>query len=134
MAQLQPISFDIDITHRLRRAIFQGVITEPILFQTYTQLLSEPDYDPTLDDLVDMSLVERLEVSSRGIRQLVELFADPAAAPAANKLAIVSAKDHIFGMARMYEILSSNTLEQIQVFRNLKEAERWLGILSDDDI
>jgi hypothetical protein len=34
-------------------------------------------------------------------------------------------------MARMYEILSSDTPEQIGVFRDYKEAERWLGIADD---
>lgn len=132
MTELQPISFEVNISHRLRRATFSGVITEPVLFHTYEQLLSEPDYDPTLNDLVDMRGVERLEVSSQGVRQLVGLFAQPET-QSTNKLAIVAPESYIFGMARMYEILSSDTSEQIQVFRDLRDAERWLGLAHPDE-
>lgn len=132
MSEQQPIRFEVDTAQRLRKAIFKGEITEAALFHSYTQLLSQPDYDPTLNDLVDLREVERLEVSSRGIRQLVELFAQPES-QSANKLAIVAPESHIFGMARMYEILSSDTSEQIQVFRDLRDAENWLGIVSSDE-
>jgi hypothetical protein len=132
MTEPQPIRFEVDSSKQLRLAIFSGVITESILFQAYEQLLSAPDYEPTLDDLVDMRGVERLGISSQAVRHLVGLFAQPES-QAANKLAIVASAAHIFGMARMYEILSSNTSEQIQVFRDLREAEHWLNIVPADE-
>lgn len=131
MTEQQSIKFEVDIAQRLRKAIFKGEITEAVLFHSYQQLLSEPDYDSTLDDLVDLREVGRFDVSSEGIRQLVELFAQPES-QSTNKLAIVAPESHVFGMARMYEILSSDTPEQIQVFRNLKDAECWLGIAPTD--
>ena len=108
------------------------MITEAILFGAYQKLVSEPDYDPTLNDLVDMRAVERLEVSSRAVRQLAEMFTDPEL-QSTNKLAIVASANYIFGMARMYEILSSETAEQIQVFRDLETAERWLDLKTEED-
>jgi len=128
MIESQPISFEIDFSQRLKRAVFNGVITEEVLFHSYEKLLSEPDYDPTLNDLVDMRAVERLEASSKSVRRLVELFSQPELM-STNKLAIVAPESYIFGIARMYEIMSSETTEQIQVFRDMKDAENWLGIL-----
>jgi hypothetical protein len=49
----EPISFEVDLPSRLRRATFRGVITEATLFEAYNKLLSDPGYDPALNDLVD---------------------------------------------------------------------------------
>ena len=131
MSELQPIKFEIDLSRGLRRATFSGVITESILLQTYNQLLSDQGYDPTLNDLVDMRDIERLEISAEGVRKLVSIFSNPGMV-AANRLAIVAPMSHVFGLSRMYEIMSSETSEQIEVFRDLKEAEEWLGIETAD--
>ena len=125
MCALPPITFEVDHAHRIRRAIYRGVITEPILLGAYEELISDPGYDLTLNDLVDMRAVSRLEVGPDAVRQLVDLFAHPGAG-ATNRCAIVAATDHIFGMARMYELLSSNSTEQIHVFRDIESAEQWL--------
>jgi hypothetical protein len=121
------ISFNVDADKRLRIATFEGIVTEPILFSSYQDLLSDPAYDPTLNDLADMRAVERMEVRRPAVLQLVAMFSSPDAI-AATKLAIVAPSSHVFGMARMYEILSSDTPEQIVVFRDYDEAERWLGV------
>ncbi|VTR98548.1 Marine sediment metagenome DNA, contig: S01H1_S25812 OS=marine sediment metagenome GN=S01H1_61839 PE=4 SV=1: SpoIIAA-like [Gemmata massiliana] len=125
MCDTRPITFDVDPAQRVRRATFRGVITEPVLLSTYGRLISEPGYDFTLNDLIDMRTVSRLEVGPDAIRQLVDLFAHPGEG-ATNRCAIVTATDHVFGMARMYEMLSWNSSELIHVFRDIEEAERWL--------
>ena len=127
MSDFQPIRFEIDTANRLRRAIFTGLITEPILLQSYTELLSDIDYDSTLNDLVDMTNVERLEVAGSGVRDLVDMFTKSGAV-SSTKLALVAPLSHVFGLSRMYEMMSEGTSEQIQVFSDLKEAEEWLGI------
>ena len=119
------ITFEIDLARRIRRQVFRGVITEAILFSAYNDLISQPDFDPTMADLADMTQVERLEISTKAVRQLVSMFEAPEL-QSDSKLAIVAASDHVFGMARMYETLSSHTSEHIRVFRDMAEAEAWL--------
>lgn len=127
MHPTEPITFAVDPGSRVRRATYRGVVTEPALLSAYERLLSDPGYDPTMSDLVDLRAVERLEVGSECLRMLVDMFARPGATTA-TRLAIVAPVDYVFGMARMYELLSSDTPEQIHVFRDLDAAERWLGI------
>lgn len=119
------ITFEIDAARRIRRQVFKGVITEAVLFAAYNDLVSQPDFDPSMADLADMREVERLDLSTKAVKQLVSLFEAPEL-QSESKLAIVAASDHVFGMARMYEILSSNTSEHIQVFRDMAQAEAWL--------
>jgi len=41
-------------------------------------------------------------------------------------LAIVASEDNEFGISRMYAALNENDNPKIQVYRNVKNAERWL--------
>jgi len=122
------ISFSIDSVHRTRIATFTGVVDDAQLAEAYGGLLSQPDYDASLDDLADMRSVERLEVSTHMVRQLVDMFTPIDTLGLTTRLAIVASRDHVFGMARMYEILRSDAPEQIRVFRDYDEAIGWLGL------
>lgn len=120
------IRFEIDPAHRIRVAHFEGVVSDEELLGSYGALVARPDYDATLDDMVDMGAVDRLEVSSDTVRRLVSMFTPMDSDQVVTRLAIVAPKDHVFGMARMYEILRSDAPEQIRVFRDRDEARRWL--------
>ena len=120
------IRFEMDAANRIRIAVFEGVVDDAELLGSYGSLVAQPDYDPTLNDLVDMRGVDRLEVSSASVRRLVEMFTPLDHGEVVTRLAIVAPRDDVFGMARMYEILRSDAPEQIRVFRDRPEAERWL--------
>jgi hypothetical protein len=121
------IHFKVDNRTRTRVASFEGEVNDEDLLGAYERVLAEPDYDPTLDDLVDLRGVMRLDVSSDAVRRLVALFTPLDDLGIRNKLAIVAPTTYVFGMARMYEILRSDSPEQICVFRDMSEAERWLS-------
>jgi hypothetical protein len=120
------IRFEVDPASRTRVAWFEGVVDDAELLGSYGALVQEPDYDSTLDDLVDMTGVDRLDVSSESVRQLVRMFTPLDPEGLVTRLAIVAPRDHVFGMARMYEILRSDAPEEICVFRDRAAAERWL--------
>lgn len=120
------IRFHVDEPRRTRVAVFEGVVDDAELLGSYGGLVATPDYDPTLDDLVDMRGVERLEVSTEAVRRLVGMFTPLDPEDVSTRLAIVAPRDDVYGMARMYEILRSDAPEQIRVFRHRAEAEAWL--------
>lgn len=123
-----PIEFSIDRDAGVRVAAFRGVVTDADLMQAYESLLGDPQYDPTLHDLVDMSGVERLEVSAKAIRELVKRYARVDELGIRTRLAIVAPSDVAFGVARMYEMLRGDDVpEEIHVFRAIAEAQAWLG-------
>ena len=118
------IAFHFDHDLGARVATVSQRVHDDELLDSYQSLLSSPDYDPDLNDLVDMRGVERFEVSGDAIRQLVRSFARFSGAD--NRLAIVAGSDVVYGMARMYEQLRSDTTEEIRVFRDVDEARAWL--------
>jgi hypothetical protein len=43
---------------------------------------------------------------------------------------VVVTSDVLFGMARMYQILRDEPTDELEIFRTLDDALRWLGILN----
>lgn len=126
------IRFSLDKTRRVRIATFEGEIDDAQLFDAYKKLMAADDYDPTLHHLADMRAVEKFGVTSAGLRQLVGSFINLNKLGLRTKLAIVTAKDDVYGMARMYQTFRSNAPQDPRVFRDIKEAETWLALPSTE--
>jgi hypothetical protein len=122
------IRFTVDAAHGVRIAEFHGVVDDDELMGAYARLVEQPDYDPTLNDMVDMRSVQRLDVTGVTLRRLVEMFAPLEPRDPPTRLAIVAPKDHVYGLGRMYEMLSTDTPEDIRVFREYAPAAAWLGL------
>lgn len=121
------IAFHYDRELGARVATFSGTVDDAELLGAYRSLLASPDYDPRVNDLVDMRPVTRFDVTGDAIRDLVRAFSPLDAAMVQTRLAIVAGSDLVFGMARMYELLRSDTPEDIRVFRDMDVARAWLG-------
>jgi hypothetical protein len=85
----------------------------PLIFDLIARL--------TFEHLVDCPKIISLKVSASAIAAVArkQLFSPHA------KSAIVAPSDYVFGMARMLQLQQDGLLE---VFRNLEEAQKWLGI------
>ena len=60
------------------------------------------------------------------VRRLVDVMRSYAKQQAIGPTALVTRNDVVFGMARMYGILSNDFDPRFAVFRNMTDAERWL--------
>jgi len=89
----------------------------------YTMLLrSDPCFDPTLSEIVDLRETEELNLQSDDFFTLADKI-DPFS-PAAKRAFVVrtSVQKHA---ARMHKIL--RTQRNIEIFASLDEAERWIN-------
>lgn len=121
------IAIVYDSTSRRRIATFTGEISDEHLLGTYADLVQSPDYDKEADDLVDLSGVTSLGVTTKGLRQLMGLFSELDELNIKSRLAIVAPGDAVYGVARMYQMLRGDDVpEEITVFRDLAEATAWL--------
>lgn len=85
--------------------------------------------DPVLsghDELVDLSRVEKVEVTSEGLRQLASTVARLNPDRKAYRVAVVAPDDVVYGMARMYEVFRDELAGTLQTFRTVDEARGWL--------
>ncbi|HYC50322.1 MAG TPA: hypothetical protein VEB19_04345 [Gemmatimonadaceae bacterium] len=121
------ITFSTDHSTRIRTAHYTGIVDDETLLRAYAALLSEPGYDATFNDLVDLRGVSRLEVSADAMRQLISMYTPVDQLGVQTRLAVVAASDVTFGMSRMYELLRGDGVpEEIRVFRSHDDAVAWL--------
>jgi hypothetical protein len=73
--------------------------------------------------------VTKCEVSSSAIRQVAT--AQPAF-PAGQMRVLVIPREFIYGLARMFQILSEETRPELRVVRTMEEAYRLLELASPD--
>jgi hypothetical protein len=121
------IHFRIDRDLRLRTATFTGTIADGELLDSYRAHLGQPDYDPTLDDLVDLREVEHLDVSAGALKEMNRMFAGVDEYGIPTRLAIVAPGDLGYGLGRMYEMMRDGAPETIRVFRDAETAHAWLA-------
>lgn len=105
-----------------------GVLTEEDLLTHKHALRRDPDFRPGMVELSDVRGIERLQLTSDGVRRLVADDESDAGRMSSHKLAIVVSREVVFGMARMYGTLTQEHLPNLGVFRDMEEAKAWLGI------
>jgi hypothetical protein len=66
-------------------------------------------------------------LTSAQVRQLVEQMRRAAVESSLGPTALVTTNDVVFGMARMYSLMSDTFDQGFTVFRTITEAERWLN-------
>lgn len=120
------IRFRTDAERGVRIATFHGCVDGDELLRAYQAQLDLPSYDASLDDLVDLRAIERLDVSATEMRDLMALFSSVDALGHATRLAIVAPGDLGYGLGRMYEMMRTGAAEEVGVFREMDEAFDWL--------
>jgi hypothetical protein len=125
-----PIRIRVDSAGRVRHAVLEGTIGDDELVDVYAGVLADPDFDPTLNDLVDARAVRRVDVTPAGLRRLADLVQQIDRLSLPTKIAVVAADDVAYAAARMYEALraSQHAPAEHRVFRDMAEARRWLGL------
>lgn len=109
---------DFDAKNNILRVTIKDHFTDEILREIYAAMTEYAASQPCRG-IVDFSEVTAFEASSDAIRNLAR--GEPAF-PAGYMRIIVSPKDLIYGMARMFQILGEKTRRDLHVVRTLDEA------------
>ena len=125
-----PISYAIDRSRDLTIFTLSGVMG----YQEFISALT--DYGskgPTFYELYDLRSITGKRLTSGEINSLADFLSrHPDLRPAGNKTAVVVSEDVDYGFSRMISILTEDsTVYDIEVFRDVEEGWRWLGIDSD---
>lgn len=128
-----PIRYRIDKQRRLVLTTATGVLTDEELLDHKRALIVDPEFEPGMRELSDTRTIERLSVTPAGVRKMVALDQDHADRLGDYRLAIVAPADASFGTARMYQMLTEANVQNIGVFRQMEEAEKWLELASAGD-
>lgn len=79
--------------------------------------------------ILDFSKVTDFEVSTAAIR---EVAASPPVFPAGYMRVLVIPRDFIYGLARMFQILTEETRPELRVVRTMEEVYGLLGVSSPE--
>jgi hypothetical protein len=119
-----PATYWIDIPRRLVLSRGWGVFTEQDLLGHFNTLSADPDFQPTFSQLADLLRVEHAAVSKEFVRRhaLEHLFSSRA-----QRAIVVSSADH-YELARIYAEFAQYASQNVHVFRNMHDANEWLGL------
>ncbi len=121
-----PATYEIDVARRLVLSHVWGVFTAEDLKRHFTSLGADPAFDPTFSQLVDLRDVTDVELDAPAIRRhaLERLFRSTA------RRALVVSTPHHYELARIYAVFAEYASQNVHVFRDMHDAEEWLGIQS----
>ena len=108
------------ITARDRVDVFE-------LKDIFMKTVEHEDWQAGFNMLCDYSFIEDFDVTPKDIEEIIEWQVSIDALIGDGRCAVVACKDSVYGMNRMWEILSSERSQQICVFRQINDAVTWLG-------
>jgi len=120
-------SIKIDKDRKLALIYARGSVNVLELRDIFQEIVSHEDWQAGFNMLCDYRKIENFDVSSQDIDDITEWQASIDSLIGSGRCAVVASKDAVFGMNRMWEMLSSERSQQICVFRQLEAAYSWLG-------
>jgi hypothetical protein len=118
----------VDREQRIARVIARGKVNVLELRDIYVELIEHSDWQAGFDILCDYRGIEDFDVSTQDIDEIAEWQTSIDNMIGNGKCAVVASRDSVFGMSRMWEMISAERSQHICVFRELEDAELWLGI------
>lgn len=117
-----PADYRIDPKGRVVYSRGWGLLSDEDLIRYQERLNADPDFRPHYSQLVDLSGVEALELSSEGVRMsaAAEIWSPEA------RRAFVAPMDAAYGMVRMHEAFTGGENPNVRIFRCIAEARAWL--------
>ena len=105
--------------------IGRGIVKEEELFDVLQKHLTQDKdkFKKYKYSLIDFMEATKLEASNQIVEQIAEICQSSSIVNPEAIVAVSANQDFIFGIARMWEILSDGTNWETMVFRNRKEAE-----------
>jgi len=119
-----PCAYTIDLARSLVLSRGWGVVTDRDLLAHVHALTADSRFARDFHQLADLRDVTDVQITASCIREMVRL--NPFGAGARRALVITS--DVVFGMARMYQILSDESPDELEIFRKMDNALQWLRI------
>jgi hypothetical protein len=123
-----PITFSINLNDGYLTAAYTGKISDEELLASWKNFFQGVEWIPGLNELADLSQADLTGITAGGLESLVSYakrIYDKHNIRSV-KVAIYAPKPLHFGLARMYEAITYNQPQSVEVFRSLQEAVSWI--------
>lgn len=115
----------VDYRYEPDRNLLLVTVTGPVTDADFADA-NFPDVPSGTLELLDLAGAGRPEISTARLRHLAET--DTRRPQRIARMAILVTTDVAFGLARMYQTLSSEMKTEVQIFRDRDQALAWLGV------
>lgn len=123
-----PIEFTVVPEKNYFIARWQGKVSDEEMNELYVKFYQGSEWHTGLNELVDLSAADMTLITAEGLKKIAgfveQYFVKHGIS--SSKTAVYSPVDLPFGIARMYEAFSSQSPENVKVFRDLHETNEWL--------
>jgi hypothetical protein len=121
-----PWRYEIDPGHRLVRARAWGELTHDEITALRLRYTGDPAFQPDFSQLFDLREVTTVAATLEELQQVAGFSVFGAGA----KRAFVATNPVPYAFSRMYEAYRefNGGQEEIEVFRSIEDAEKWLGL------
>ena len=114
-----PAEYRVDLTRRLVRTREWGVLTDDDLQDLYEKIRTDPEFDPSFRQLCDLREVTKISTTVDTLRSLAQ---NHVFWPGSRR-AFVVGRAVDFGLARMYQAYSELGGQNVEIFREMDDAE-----------
>ena len=123
-----PITFSINLNDGYLTAAYTGKISDEEMMASWKSFFQGGEWIPGLNELADLSEADLTGITAGGLESLVSYAKTIYATHNIHsvKIAIYAPKPLHFGLARMYEAITYNQPQSVEVFRSLQEAVSWI--------
>jgi hypothetical protein len=123
------ITFQIDTKLNTIFSKARGPISIDDLIHNAKAIQRHPKFKKNLNSLLDLSEARPAEnIDFNKVNMFRDFTESIQEIRGSCKLAIVAPEDLVFGLSRMFAILSEGLSIHTRIFRSEKEAREWLGI------
>ncbi len=119
------VRFTIDVNQRLVVLTYYGEASDADLSQIASLIRSHPDFDPSFSEIVDLSGITAGTFSTSA---LANLERQASIFNLTSLHAIIAPQTHMFGLARMVQVLGEETRPDLMVVKTMDEARKFLRL------
>jgi hypothetical protein len=122
-----PVTISIDKQWGIVNTTIEGRVSTDELIEKLTGFLNRPDFTQGLNGLADLRYSD-MDTKAIDVERVAKLMVDYREKIGPSKTAVVVSRKVIFGMTRMFQAFSEQSSIEVEIFEDIDEARRWLGI------
>lgn len=120
-----PIDYEIDAARSLVRTRCTGETTLAEVLEHFSELRADPELPKRISVLLDLTGIATAPERDQ-LRAIVSEIKQLGGSLRWGVMAIVARTDLVFGMSRILGVFVEDAFSNTGVFRQVREAERWL--------
>ncbi len=126
-----PIIYRIFPDRKLAYIRAWGEVTAEEIVTEGARMFAEPEWENGFNILCDYREISEFDLDREDVEEIVASDKRNEPLLDESRCAVVATDNLVFGISRMWEILSHDTRLTNMVFRDMDEAMAWLGLESD---